>query len=58
MIKVWRVKETSQVWIKTWNSYERDGKCVGAMIIVENGSPELIEAIKRAFMETEGKKAI
>lgn len=43
--------------MKTWIKYDRDGRAMGAGIKVENGSPELIEAIKKAFEETEGRKA-
>lgn len=53
---IWKVKQTDEVWIKTWLKYDRDGRTIGAGIKVQNGSPELIEAIKKAFDETEGQK--
>lgn len=53
----WKVNPKSEYWCKTWLRYDLDGREVGAMIIVENGTPELIEAIKAAFDTTEGEKA-
>ena len=54
---IWKVTETDEIWSKRWLRYARDGSEVGATIIVVNGSVELIDAIKRAFDETEGRKA-
>lgn len=54
---IWKVKETSEVWMKKWIGYDQQGKSYGGTIIVENGSDELIEAIQLAFDDTEGRKS-
>ena len=54
---IWKVTETDELWGKKWIRYDKDGQIVGAYLIVVNGSIELLEAVKKAFDETEGRKA-
>lgn len=56
MSEIWRVRETNEIFTKEWMVYDSKGKLRVATIIVQNGSFELIEAIKKAWDETEGKK--
>lgn len=53
---IWKVTEEDELWGKKWIRYNADGSPVGAIIIVVNGSTELVEAVKKAFYETEGRK--
>ncbi len=53
---LWKVTEQDELWGKKWIGYDQKGNAYGAMIFVINGSTELIEAVKKAFYSTEGKK--
>lgn len=54
---IWKVTEQDELWGKKWLRYNKDGKEIGAFLIIVNGSTELIEAVTKAFEETEGRKA-
>ena len=53
---IWKVTETGELWNKSWLSYDENGKMVGGQITIFNGSIELIQAVAKAFAETEGQK--
>lgn len=53
--KTWRTEEHEECFTKRWFRYDKEGKAVGSAIIVKNGTPDLIEAIKEAWDKTEGK---
>lgn len=54
---IWKVTEEDELWGKKWIRYKANGEPIGVILIVVNGTPELIAAIKKAFEQTEGAKA-
>ena len=56
MKDIWRITPKDEIWSKQWTGYDSTGKEYGGQIILVNASPKLIEAISKAFNETEGMK--
>lgn len=53
---IWKVTEEDELWGKKWIGYKHDGKAFGGLILIVNGTPELIKAVTKAFYETVGEK--